>query len=228
MVGKIIFGERRNPRLTTNSIFKCTIFSYLLCSLKELVLLIAIRHGEWEPAINQSPIHTPLFTNTSDFALFHVVAPSAKLQHCSFAVHHTYQVVALRLNMANFSQMLCGTIHFIIVIIIIIIIIIVIIIIIIIILWHSFSFISLPFWPWPCLNPLEIHTIVSIKKFLLHLVTLLIIPCKEFGSFTCREVTRWKEKDTFFWGPTFFTFFWCWASWLVGIKMAKRNFRSNK
>ena len=46
-----------------------------------------------------------------------------------------------------------------------------------------------------CSNPLEIHTIVSIKKFLLHLVTLLIIPRKEFGSFTCREVTRWKEKD---------------------------------
>lgn len=105
------------------------------------MLLIAIRHGQWEPAINQSQIHTPLsplLTNTrkfsQDFALFHVVAPSAKLQHCSFAVHH-YQVVAL--NMANFSQMLCGTItiHFIF-------------IIIIIILWHSFSFISLPFWPW--------------------------------------------------------------------------------
>lgn len=51
-----------------------------------------------------------------------------------------------------------------------------------------------------CSNPLEIHTVVSIKKFLLHLVTLLIIPRKEFGSFTCREVTRWKEKTRFFEG----------------------------
>ena len=37
-----------------------------------------------------------------------------------------------------------------------------------------------------------------------------------------------EGKDgVFFFGPyspTLFTVFWCWASWLVGIKMLKRNF----